>query len=174
MHQNEFGQPIGPPLDSWTPPDLPPHEPLAGHYVRLEPLADEHAAGLFDAFRTAPDSLWTYLPYGPPGGAADFPEWAVNFDASGWQPYTVLLEDAAVGFVCHMRITPEAGSIEVGAVTFSPHLQQTPASTEVQYLLMRHAFDQGYRRATATLPGTPSPTTNGQWPVPPSSAGWIQ
>ena len=37
--------------------------------------------------------------------------------------------------------------IEVGNVAFSPLLQRTPISTEAQYLLMKHAFDDlGYRR----------------------------
>jgi len=39
------------------------------------------------------------------------------------------------------------GVIEVGSVTFSPLLQQTPLSTEAHYLLMAYAFDTlGYRR----------------------------
>ena len=37
--------------------------------------------------------------------------------------------------------------VEVGAVTFSPLLQRTPLSTEAQFLLMKHVFDDlGYRR----------------------------
>jgi len=39
------------------------------------------------------------------------------------------------------------GSIEVGNLRFSRLLQRKPASTEVMYLMMRHAFDElGYRR----------------------------
>lgn len=46
-----------------------------------------------------------------------------------------------------MRITPDHGVVEVGAVTFSPLLQRTPLSTEAQFLLMKHVFDDlGYRR----------------------------
>src|SRR5699024_5875283 len=39
------------------------------------------------------------------------------------------------------------GVVEVGTVVLSRALQGTPASTEAQYLLMRHVFeDLGYRR----------------------------
>lgn len=55
--------------------------------------------------------------------------------------------DRAVGTLALMRITPDHGVVEVGAVTFSPLLQRTPLSTEAQFLLMKHVFDDlGYRR----------------------------
>ena len=37
-------------------------------------------------------------------------------------------------------------SIEVGHLAFSPLLQRTPAATEAMYLMMRQAFELGYRR----------------------------
>lgn len=53
----------------------------------------------------------------------------------------------AVGTLALMRQDPAHGVIEVGHVTFSPKLKQTPLSTEAQYLLMAHVFEQlGYRR----------------------------
>ena len=45
-----------------------------------------------------------------------------------------------------MRIDPAAGSIEVGHLAFSPLMQRTAAATEAMYLMMRHAFELGYRR----------------------------
>jgi RimJ/RimL family protein N-acetyltransferase len=41
---------------------------------------------------------------------------------------------------------PEAGSIEVGHINLSPPLQRTRAATEAMYLMMKRAFDLGYRR----------------------------
>jgi RimJ/RimL family protein N-acetyltransferase len=52
----------------------------------------------------------------------------------------------AVGVASYLRIAPASGSIEVGHINFSPRLQQTPAATEAMYLLMKHAFELGYRR----------------------------
>ena len=55
--------------------------------------------------------------------------------------------ERASGTLSLMRIDPAHGVIEVGNVNFSPALQRTTASTEAQYLLMRHVFDDlGYRR----------------------------
>ena len=39
-----------------------------------------------------------------------------------------------------------SGSIEVGHINFSPRLQRTPAATEAMYLMMKRAFELGYRR----------------------------
>ncbi|HEY4261212.1 MAG TPA: GNAT family protein, partial [Schlesneria sp.] len=36
--------------------------------------------------------------------------------------------------------------IEVGHLAYSPRLQHTPAATESMFLLMRQAFELGYRR----------------------------
>jgi RimJ/RimL family protein N-acetyltransferase len=46
-----------------------------------------------------------------------------------------------------MRVQPEAGSIEVGHIHFSPALQQSRAGTEAHSLLGTYVFEQlGYRR----------------------------
>src|SRR5262249_37161472 len=50
------------------------------------------------------------------------------------------------GLVSYLRITPAAGSIEVGHIHYSPRLQRTPAATEAMFLMMRQAFESGYRR----------------------------
>jgi RimJ/RimL family protein N-acetyltransferase len=60
--------------------------------------------------------------------------------------YTVGCDGKAVGVAAYLRIAPEAGSIEVGHINFSPLLQRTPAATEAMFLMMRHAFELGYRR----------------------------
>jgi RimJ/RimL family protein N-acetyltransferase len=45
-----------------------------------------------------------------------------------------------------MRIDPLNGVIEVGNINYSPLLQRKPAATEAMYLMMKRAFDLGYRR----------------------------
>ena len=52
----------------------------------------------------------------------------------------------AVGLGTFMRIDPPAGTIEVGHIALSPVLQRSPVATEAMYLMMRHAFELGYRR----------------------------
>jgi RimJ/RimL family protein N-acetyltransferase len=46
----------------------------------------------------------------------------------------------------YLRITPEAGTIEVGHICIAPELQRGRAATEAMYLMMRWAFEAGYRR----------------------------
>jgi RimJ/RimL family protein N-acetyltransferase len=68
--------------------------------------------------------------------------------SSNLDPRSSLLVPAPqpLGVSAYLNINPKAGSIEVGHVHYSPRLQQRPAATETQYLLMRHAFELGYRR----------------------------
>jgi len=149
---NPYEQPIGMPLPDWSARPLPPHTPLPGRYCTLEPLDPaRHADALFEAFRHAQDGRhWTYLMEGPFTEAAAHRAYLERI-AARRDPLQYAVIDArtdrAVGTLALMRITPEHGVVEVGAVTFSPLLQRTPASTEAQFLLMKHVFDDlGYRR----------------------------
>src|SRR5205085_8814517 len=51
-----------------------------------------------------------------------------------------------IGVASYLPITPLSGSIEVGHLAYSPMLQQTPAATEAMFLMMKQAFEMGYRR----------------------------
>lgn len=52
-----------------------------------------------------------------------------------------------VGMASYMRIRPEHGSIEIGAVAHGTAMARSPLSTEAHYLLAKHIFeDLGYRR----------------------------
>ena len=149
---NEFDQPIGEPVAGWTPRQRPGDVVLTGAWCRVEPLdAARHADDLYAAYRSAPDDrAWTYLSWGPAASAEDYRRYAEGA-ASSTDPkhYAVidLKTGRAVGTLALMRQDPANGVIEVGFVTFSPLLQQTPLSTEAQYLLMAYVFDTlGYRR----------------------------
>lgn len=152
MPVNDLGQPIGVPVPGWVPRPVPDGRPLAGGYCRLERLdADRHAADLFaaDARDTCGES-WTYLPYGPFPDLAAFAAW-MALEASGPDPLFYAILDVAtsraLGVASLLRIDPDAGSIEVGHLHYSPLLQRQPAATEAMYLLMAHAFDaMRYRR----------------------------
>lgn len=148
---NQLGQPIGFPLPAWTPPPLPPRAPLSGRCCRLEPLdADRHAAELFAANQLDTDNrMWTYLPYGPFASIEQYAEWVQAASKSNDPLFFAIIDlqtNLAVGVASYLRIDPSNGVIEVGHLAFSPHLQRTPAATEAMYLMMKHAFDLGYRR----------------------------
>ncbi len=52
----------------------------------------------------------------------------------------------AIGVAGYLRITPAAGTIEIGHLHFSPRLQRTAMATEAVFLLMCEAVALGYRR----------------------------
>ena len=147
---NEHGQRIGPALVGWKVPAWPGEEGLEGGYCRLERLAEGHARGLHRGF-AGDEAGWTYLTYGPFEREEDFAGW-VRESAAGRDPvfYTILAREGeewkALGVASYLRIAPAAGSIEVGHIHFARALQRTAAATEAIYLMMRYAFELGYRR----------------------------
>jgi RimJ/RimL family protein N-acetyltransferase len=148
---NQYQQPVGEPMPDWSARVHPPRSPIEGQYCRLEPLEPRHAAELFTAYSQAPDGRdWTYMPVGPFDNAASYRDHVERAALSpDPQHYAVvdLKTGAAIGTLALMRIDRANGVIEVGSVAFSPLLKRTPISTEAQYLLMKHAFDElGYRR----------------------------
>jgi RimJ/RimL family protein N-acetyltransferase len=144
---NEFGQPIGSPLPNWTPPPHPPREPIVGRYCRLEPLDPAiHAAALYEAYAEN-DSGWTYLAYGPFRSLESYRDWMDSVHAVDDPLFFAILDQGQpVGVASYLRITPAAGSIEVGNLNFSPRLKRSSVATEAMYLMMETAFRLGYRR----------------------------
>ena len=142
-------QKVGFELPGWVPPRVPDVDVLDGQYVRLERLSsDRHGAALFQAYAEH-DALWTYMPVGPFHSSAQYQRW-VRENETSTDPYFFAIQDKVsgkwAGVGSFLRITPDAGSIEVGFLTFSPLLQRTPAATEAMFLMMQWAFEAGYRR----------------------------
>ena len=54
--------------------------------------------------------------------------------------------DQPVGVVTFMSNVPEHLKVELGNIWYSPLVQRTAANTEATYLMLRHAFELGYRR----------------------------
>ena len=94
-------------------------------------------------------SNWTYLPYGPFETLESYVQW-MDETCRGSDPLFFAIIDKAtgkaVGVASYLRISPASGSIEVGHINYSPLLQKTRAATEAMYLMMKYAFELGYRR----------------------------
>ncbi len=148
---NHLGQPVGFSLQDWTPPPSPPREPMAGHRCRLEPLEpDRHGQDLHEANgQDREGRLWTYLPCGPFVTLHSYLEW-MESTCRGSDPLFFAIVDPAsgraTGVASYLRIAPQNGSIEVGHINYAPPLQRTVAATEVMFLMMKRAFELGYRR----------------------------
>jgi RimJ/RimL family protein N-acetyltransferase len=156
---NALGQPVGTVVAGWTPPRRPIASVLSGRYCRLERLdVDRHAEQLFAVDRLdVQGESWTYLPYGPFAEPASYRVWVQEACKSEDPRFYAIVDtdsetesvpvERAVGVASYLRVQPEAGSIEVGHIHYSPVLQRRRAATEAQFLLMCHAFeDLGYRR----------------------------
>ncbi len=138
-------------VENWVVPGRPEHEIMQGQYARLEPLSlQKHASALWDAFAEDKEGrVWDFLPEGPFVSLSQFYKLIQKLDPST-DPLFFAVRDLATGqlggFLSFLRIAPEAGSIEVGFITFAPRLQNTPTGTEAVVLMARKAFELGYRR----------------------------
>lgn len=152
---SEPGPSVGAAVPDWRGATPPSREPMQGRYCRLEPLdAPTHARQLWNAF--ALDERgdgWTFLPYGP---FADFASFAAWLDASARRDDTLFFAivalgapdepGEALGMAAFLRADADMGTIEVGHLHYSPRLQRTRSATEAMFLMMRRAFELGYRR----------------------------
>jgi RimJ/RimL family protein N-acetyltransferase len=147
MPINSAGQPVGESVGEWKSPPAPPREPMIGRYCRLEPLEARHTRELWKAnAHDAEQRNWTYLMQGPYASFEDYAAWIDRARATSDPLFFAVVTDHAVGVAAYLRIAPDAGSIEVGHLNYSPLLQRTRAATEAMYLMMKCAFDLGYRR----------------------------
>lgn len=148
---NSLGQPIGQAVPDWRGALSPSHEPLVGQHCKLAPLdPDLHASDLFTAFAEDSDGrIWTYLPYGPFASQDEYTHW-IKQNGLGDDPLFFAIIDKVsqrvTGVASYLRINPDQGVIEVGHLCYSPALSQTTAATEAMYLMMKRAFELGYRR----------------------------
>ena len=132
----------------------PPHPKgisIEGNLVILKPLiASQFAEELFLSNSIDKEGInWTYLPYGPFESVKTYAHWIKSFESKDDPVFFAIVSrklNKAIGIASYLRINPIDGSIEVGHINFSPLLQRTSEATEAMYLMMKWAFDNGYRR----------------------------
>lgn len=149
---DSLGNPIGVPLGELIKPSTPDEKlKLFGKYCYLESLdANSHAAQLYEAFSLDTQGrLWTYMPQGPFSSEEQYRTWVEGAQHKADPFFYAIIDNEtnkAVGVASFLRVDPTASSIEVGWITFSPLIQQKPIATESMYLMMKYAFELGYRR----------------------------
>jgi RimJ/RimL family protein N-acetyltransferase len=138
-------------VNDFTTPPHPKGISLEGKVVELKPLkASLYSAQLFNANSLDTKGVnWTYLPYGPFESEIKYTKWIKTFEDGEDPVFFAIISkklDKPVGIASYLRIKPKDGSIEVGHINYSPLLQNTTEATEAMYLMMKWAFDNGYRR----------------------------
>ncbi len=147
IREDAFGNPIGKAIEGWQACERLPSIELTGRTCRLEPYSIAHAEGLYAAYVQDDGRMWSYLPYGPFDSVEAVDESIENWQKNrGLHTFVILKDERPVGHASFMRYDLTHGSVEVGGVTYSPVLQRSTAATEAMYLMMKHAFDHGYRR----------------------------
>ncbi|HEX7740377.1 MAG TPA: GNAT family protein [Marmoricola sp.] len=154
MPDNQYGQPIGDPVEGWRPRTPVGPVVLDGIHCRVEPLEGRHTDDLYDTLVVgSPPRLWTYLSAGPFDDRVPFEAYVESLHANaGWSPHVVVpaagpAAGRSAGIACYLRCDPAAGSVEVGGLSFAAAIQRTPATSEAMFMMARHVFeDLGYRR----------------------------
>jgi RimJ/RimL family protein N-acetyltransferase len=137
---------------------------LTGRYVYLEPLQlGRDAAPLYAMSNGAPIQLngrsieaydsdaliWRYMFAGP---FASLDEFSAYLQPQVEAPNGLCLcvfdiaSGQQVGVTNYMTNFPQHLKVELGSIWYSPIAQRTHANTEATYLMLKHAFDIGYRR----------------------------
>ncbi len=143
--------PLGEIVDGFVIPPHPRGIELEGKLVMIQPLsAKKFGAELYEAYQLDPQgNNCTYLPYGPFSTQSEFLNW-LRFVEDGTDPvfFAIInkITGTAVGVARFLQINPQDGTIEVGHLNYSPLLQRTTEATKAMFLMMRWAFENGYRR----------------------------
>lgn len=138
-------------LKDWKGCPAPAPVVLEGRFVRIEPYdRTAHLQALWDGFGgMAINPLLTYFAQNDFADIEDFDAWLAGVQKGGW--VTEIFRDKesgkVVGMANYMRPDPANGVVEIGGIAHGPAMARSPLSTEGQYLLARHVFeDLGYRR----------------------------
>jgi len=122
---------------------------LTGDFVRLEPLAVEHAAGLLRAADVDRSSYgYTPVPEDLPAMVA-YIEWLLADAAADLVvPFAQrrISDDQLVGCTRYLNVTwwpnrPLPTEVEIGGTWLGAGAQRSPVNTEAKLLLLTHAFE---------------------------------
>ncbi len=117
---------------------------MAEGELRLEPLGEEDRAALKQA--CAEDSeIWSIYAtsYGPDHFDASFD---LLLSRPSWRPFAIIESDRLVGVSCYIGIEPDRGVLEIGNTYYVPASRGTGLNRRVKDLMLRRAFDCGFRR----------------------------
>jgi len=124
---------------------------LTGELVRLEPLAPEHEAGLWEASRDR--RIWRWLSIVQPETPGELHEYvgaALAHAAAGLEfPFATISrsDGRVVGSSRFLALRPEHASLEIGWTWLEPRMWRTGANVEAKLLMLGDAFERlGCRR----------------------------
>ena len=115
---------------------------LAGRLVVVEPLAERHGEGLWEAAQFP--EIFSWMPYHVGADRETFDRWLGEALAGSDVPFAML--DAAtgspIGSTRYLSIRPEHRGLEIGWTWLTPAAWRTGANVETKLLLLEHAFER--------------------------------
>lgn len=118
---------------------------LTGRHVRLEPMTEEHVAGLAEI--GAGQTFWDFMVYGNINTVDDMHHWVQDILSRAEKgtdlPFVVihLASGRVAGATRYLNIMPKDRGLEIGGTWYGAEFQRTPVNTECKYLLLQHAFE---------------------------------
>lgn len=124
---------------------------LSGRYCRLEPLLPMHARELYAATAGEGEAeRYRYLLSTPPADAGELAARIKSGQGAHDQlDFAVIDTESGIcrGRQAFMRMRPQHGSVEIGAILWGRGATRTRVATEALYLFAAHVFeDLGHRR----------------------------
>jgi RimJ/RimL family protein N-acetyltransferase len=137
---------------------------LGGKYIELKPIDSERDTEALFAVSNGkpvtlngksipaydPDELiWQYMGSGPFSSAESMKAYVTALESSNNGLAMCVFDRSTakqVGVATFMNNYPEHLKIELGSIWYSPIVQRTACNTETIYLMLKHAFELGYRR----------------------------
>lgn len=125
-------------------------DPMTGDGCRAERLTEAHRGQLREACAEDPD-IWAiyYVSYAPE-------HFDASFDAlleRPWVPFALFDGDQFVGMSCFLNIDADRQTLEIGSTFYRPSFRATGFNRRAKDMMMRHAFDRGYRRIEFRVDG---------------------
>ena len=117
------------------------HAVTNGNPIRL----GQRQIGAYDA----DELVWRYMFAGPFASVNELASYLQKLvNALNGLPLCVFDQESGqqIGIACYINNAPLDLKIELGSISYSPIAQRTGANTEATYLMLKHAFELGYRR----------------------------
>ena len=130
--------------------------PLAGRFVRLEPLADDLRTDLRRAIG-GQDPIWDIMASNASGDRFD-PWWAQALDdirSRRRVGFAVRLQadGEVVGTTSFLHVDPANRGVEIGSTFLNATARAGPANPDMKLAMLRYAFDQGAVRVELRTDG---------------------
>ncbi len=115
---------------------------LENAFVRLEPLADDHAGDLAEAAAGLEHAWYTSVPR-PEDVPAEIERRRESHATGGMNPFAIrrLATGRVVGMTTFCNIDQPDRHVEIGATWISRDAQRTEVNPAAKLLLLAHAFD---------------------------------